>query len=82
MTVYDDVSGDDKHAFTGVRVIHKFRFEGFNYVCDHIKTTTQTRLGCNTEQTAVVLLANKYGWRKTRKENTMKDLNYMRREMY
>ena len=32
MTVYDDVSGDDKHAFTGVRIIHKFRFEGFNYV--------------------------------------------------
>ena len=29
--------------------------------CDHIETTTQTRLGCNTEQTAVVLLANKYG---------------------
>ena len=37
----------------------------FNFViiiiCDHIETTTQTRLGCNTEQTAVVLLANKYG---------------------
>ena len=27
--------------------------------CDHIETTTQTRLGCNTEQTAVVLLASK-----------------------
>ena len=28
--------------------------------CDHIETTTQRRLGWNTEQTAVVLLANKY----------------------
>ena len=32
VTVYDDGSGDDKHAFTGVRIIHKFRFEGLNYV--------------------------------------------------
>ena len=30
-------------------------------ICDHIETTTQTRLVSNTEQTAVVLLANKYG---------------------
>ena len=32
VTVYDDVSGYDKHAFIGIRVGYKWRHHGVNYV--------------------------------------------------
>ena len=32
VTVYDDVSGYDKHAYRGIRIGSKFRHHGVNYV--------------------------------------------------
>ena len=32
VTVYDDITGYDKHAFVGVRIGYKFRYYGVNYV--------------------------------------------------
>lgn len=32
VTVYDDITGYDKHAFVGVRIGYNFRYYGINYV--------------------------------------------------
>ena len=43
--MYDDITGNDKHAFVGVRIGYKFRYYGVNYVVTRYPKNRARALG-------------------------------------